>query len=183
MKIMPQCLATRLAVVLFLALMGAWLSLSAQAEERLAQIFQDNMVLQRERPVPVWGWAKAGAQVEVSFGGQKKQAGADDHGYWKVVLDPLTVSREGRNLDAKIGDTTISRKNVLVGEVWLAAGQSNMRAGGPDMDTDVYPHYASPGTKGGKPEIRFCDFGWGVSLEPLDDIDPAKRGEPKGSET
>ncbi len=157
--------------------MGIWGSMvrSAQAEDRLAHIFQDNMVLQREKPVPVWGWASAGAKVEVSFAGQKKEATADERGHWKAVLDPLETSRDGRNLEVRIGDKTFQRKNVVVGEVWFVAGASNTSHEGPDVDTGVWPHYVSPGTKGGKPEIRYTRFGFGASLEPYEDIDPAAR--------
>jgi sialate O-acetylesterase len=166
---------TRRAVVLLLAIIGVGISISARAEDRLATIFQDNMVLQRDKPVPVWGWADPGTQVEVSFGEQKKQAKADEHGYWKAVLDPLPANRTPQVLTAQIGSTTISRKNVLVGEVWFTTGHSNTMAGGPDFDTGVYPHYVSPGTKGGKPEIRIVEFGFGGSLVPYDDIDPMGR--------
>src|SRR4051812_16267624 len=107
--------------ILALALLGAPYVMAA--EDRLAYIFQDNMVLQREKPVPIWGWAAAGTPVEVSFAGQKKETKADEHGYWKAVLDPLIADRTGRSLDVRIGATAISRKNVLVGEVWLATGQ------------------------------------------------------------
>lgn len=151
--------------------------LSLAAAERLASIFHDNMVLQREMPVPVWGWAAPGTEVTVGFAGQTKQGTADAQGGWKVVLDPLTASREGRTLEAKIGTTLISRTNILVGEVWLATGQSNMVAGGPDRDTGVYPHHVSPGTKGGKPEIRHIRFGSGASLEPLADAPADKAWE------
>lgn len=153
------------------------LALSVYAETRLAHIFQDNMVLQRDVPVPVWGWADAGATVEVEFAGQKKQATANDKGYWKVALDPLPADRTGQVLTMRSGATLVERKNILVGEVWVAAGQSNMVHAGPDKDTGVYPHYVSPGTAGGKPEIRMTPFGWGAELSPMDDIDPAGRSE------
>ena len=169
-------LAIRITSALLLAFAWIGIPMSAQAEDRLAQIFQDNMVLQRDKPVPVWGWTSPGAQVEVSFEGQKKQAKANEKGYWKAILDPLKANRTGQVLAVKIGTTTMSRKNVLVGEVWFSAGQSNTVHAGPDLDSGIYPHYISPGTKGGKPEIRFTDFGFGASLEPQDDIDPAGRG-------
>lgn len=170
-----RCLRLATATAIAAAIL-ALLAGTVRAEDRLAHIFQDNMVLQRDKPVPVWGWAAPGTQVEVGFAGQKKQAVADDRGYWKAVLDPLAASREGRPLEVRIGNTTISRKNVLVGEVWLTSGQSNMVAGGSDADSGVYPHYVSPGTQGGKPEIRIVRFGWGASVEPLEDADPAVRG-------
>ena len=150
-------------------------SFPARAEENLASIFQDNMVLQREKPVPVWGWAKPGAPVKVNFGGQKKEAKTDNQGYWKTMLDPMVAGSEGRNLEVVIGNTVINRKNVLVGEVWIAAGQSNMVAAGPDAETGLYPRYSSSRTKGEKPEIRFTAFGSGISLEPLADAEEIKR--------
>ena len=154
----------------------AWLgiSLPAHADNRLATIFQDNMVLQREKPVPVWGWADPGAQVEVDFAGQSKKATADDKGYWKAVLDPLTADAVGQDLTAKIGSTTVTCKNVLIGEVWFTASHSALGSDGPDFDTGFYPHYDF-GTGAGKPEIRYCQFGFGASLTPYDDIDPAGR--------
>ncbi|MEK7415328.1 MAG: hypothetical protein AAB263_18635, partial [Planctomycetota bacterium] len=169
------CMQHARSVLLTLVVLLIWLPSVGQAEERLAYVFQDNMVLQREKPVPIWGWGSAGTQVDVSFAGQKKETKADERGAWKVTLDPLVANRVGQELVVHIGTAAITRKNILVGEVWMAAGQSNMRVGGPDLDTGVYPHYRSPGTTGGKPEIRICDFGWGASMEPLTDIDPAGR--------
>lgn len=95
--------------------------------------------------------------MEVRFAGQKKQATANGKGYWRVTLDPLATCCDNRTLEAQFGEKTVSITNVLVGEVWLAAGQSNMNVAGPDEDTGVYPHFVSPGTKGGKPDNnRFC---------------------------
>jgi hypothetical protein len=85
-------------------------------------IFSDHMVLQRGRTVPVWGEAKAGENVVVEFAGQKKTATADANGKWLVKLDPLATSAEPRDL--KVGATVF--RDVLVGEVWLCSGQSNM---------------------------------------------------------
>ena len=89
---------------------------------KLANLFSDNMILQRDRPVPVWGWGKPGERVTVEFAGQKKTAITDTAGKWLVTLDPLPVSTTPRELSA--GDCRI--KNVLVGDVWLCSGQSNM---------------------------------------------------------
>ena len=137
--------ATRIAFTLILAALTAWIPLSARAESaeieaRLARIFQDNTVLQREKPVPIWGWAKPGTQVEVTFGDQKKQAATDERGYWKAILDPMPANRTGQLLTARIGGTTVSCKNVLVGEVWLSAGHSSTGSPGPNVDTGIYPH-------------------------------------------
>jgi sialate O-acetylesterase len=92
------------------------------AEIAVPPVFTDNMVLQRDRPVPVWGRAAAGEKVTVAFGGQEKSTIVDSAGNWKVTLAPLAASAEPRTL--RIGNRQFT--NVLVGEVWLAAGQSNM---------------------------------------------------------
>lgn len=86
------------------------------------------MVLQRERAVPVWGTAKPGEVVAVSFAGQKVEATAGEDGKWKAALAPLEMSTEGQELSvaAKSGGVAVSIKDVLVGEVWLCSGQSNM---------------------------------------------------------
>jgi sialate O-acetylesterase len=101
------------------------------AEVKLASPFTDHMVLQREMKVPVWGVAAAGAQVTVEFAGQKKSATAGADGQWRLTLDPLAASAEPRdfavnsvNRESKIENQKLT--DVLVGEVWLASGQSNM---------------------------------------------------------
>ncbi len=146
-------------------------------EARLAHVFQDNMVLQQGVPAPVWGWAAPGTQVEIAFDGQRHSTEAGQDGRWKAVLDPLEARAEGGVLKAQIGGVLVTRENVLVGEVWLAAGQSNMNHGGPDVSTGLYPHHVSPGTGGGLPEIRIMKYGFGASLEPLEDVDPVVRGD------
>ncbi|WP_395743275.1 sialate O-acetylesterase [Prosthecobacter sp.] len=98
------------------------LSLSAQAAVTLPAIFSDHMVLQSGKPVPVWGTADANAEVAVAIAGQKKTAKADANGRWSLKLDALTTNAEPQTLT--IGDKVIH--DVLVGEVWLGSGQSNM---------------------------------------------------------
>ncbi len=97
-------------------------SLSAQAAVTLPAVFSDHMVLQSGKPVPVWGTADANSEVIVAFGGQKKTAKVDANGRWSLKLDALTATAEPQTLT--IGDKTIN--DVLVGEVWLGSGQSNM---------------------------------------------------------
>lgn len=103
----------------------------AHAELVIAPAFGDNMVLQRGQPLPVWGRAGAGEKITVEFGGQKKSADTDAAGNWKVSLSPLPASSEPRTLSV-VSDAPHSAlraphfTNVLVGDVWLAAGQSNM---------------------------------------------------------
>ena len=90
--------------------------------------FADNAILQRQMPVPVWGWSKPGARVTVEFAGQAKAATAGENGKWMLTLDPLAASASPREMviaDAAGGK--IALKNILVGEVWMASGQSNMQ--------------------------------------------------------
>jgi sialate O-acetylesterase len=99
----------------------------AAAEVRLPHLFTDGAVLQRDRGVPVWGTAEAGKKVIVKFAGQEKSVQASADGKWRVDLDPMPASAEGRVLEAaEEGGHRVEVKDLLVGEVWLASGQSNM---------------------------------------------------------
>jgi len=91
----------------------------------LAPLFADHAVLQRDRPVPVWGTATPGDKVTVSFHGQKLKAVAGPDGRWMVHLKPLGASAEPADLVVS-GRTVIVSHDVVVGEVWLCSGQSNM---------------------------------------------------------
>ncbi len=99
---------------------------AAEAKVATATPFADNMVLQRDRAVPVWGTADAGETVTVSFAGQVKSVTADAKGAWRIALDPLPASKENRVLKVSGSANTEEIRNVLVGEVWFASGQSNM---------------------------------------------------------
>lgn len=117
-----------LPLLLILAASGC--STLLAGDLRLAAVFSDHMVLQREKPVAVWGWANAGVEITAQFAEQKKstQAGAD--GKWSLRLDPLTASSEPRDLiitsNQPTGIKQLQCSDVLVGEVWLGSGQSNM---------------------------------------------------------
>lgn len=100
----------------------------AFAEIQLAPLFQEGAVLQREKPVPVWGWAKPAAKVTISFAGQTRSATADAAGRWMATLDAMPASSEGRVLAVtEEGAPPVEVKDILVGEVWLGSGQSNMQ--------------------------------------------------------
>ena len=95
---------------------------------QLGAPFRDNAVLQRGMKVPVWGWSEPGAKVTVTFAGQTKTAMTGKSGKWMLALDPLKASAEPAEL--KVAESTgkrVTLRNVLVGEVWLASGQSNMQ--------------------------------------------------------
>ena len=90
-----------------------------------APLFTDNAVLQRDKPIPVWGTADAGENVAVSFAGQTAKTTANADGKWMVKLDARPANAEGADLVIQ-GNNTITLANILVGEVWIASGQSNM---------------------------------------------------------
>ena len=113
--------------ILLTSLVVGWSS-AAQAEVRLASLFTDNLVLQRDQPAPVWGTAAPGESVSVAFAGQRKTATADANGRWLVTLEPLAANAAPAELSVQ-GGNAIVLKNVLVGEVWLCSGQSNMEMG------------------------------------------------------
>ena len=98
------------------------------AEVKVASPFTSHMVLQRDMKVPVWGTADAGEQVTVDFAGQKKSATAGADGKWRVDLEALTTSAEGRvfTVTGSKSSAPVKLDDVLVGEVWLGSGQSNM---------------------------------------------------------
>lgn len=90
--------------------------------------FGDSAILQQGQPVPVWGWSKPGTEVSVAFAGQKQIAKADKDGKWMVTLDPLKVSAEGSEMTiTEKGGKSVTLQDILVGEVWMASGQSNMQ--------------------------------------------------------
>ena len=99
--------------------------LAAWAPLRVAALFGDNMVLQQRQRVPVWGWASPGAAVTVTFSGQTQSTRAAADGKWLVKLSELTASFTPQTLSIESGETR-TFTNILVGEVWLASGQSNM---------------------------------------------------------
>jgi len=97
----------------------------AAADVRLPALFSDHMVLQRDATVPVWGWADPGEAVTVSIAGQRKTATADAKGKWRVKLDKSTAT--GPATLTVVGKNKLTVMDVLLGEVWLASGQSNMQ--------------------------------------------------------
>jgi sialate O-acetylesterase len=95
------------------------------ADVTLPRILDNNMVLQRDMPLPVWGWAAPGEEVTVSIAGQKVSAKADSQGRWQVKLAPLAASAKPLEMTVA-GKNTITLTNILVGEIWVCSGQSNM---------------------------------------------------------
>src|ERR1700679_3160886 len=99
--------------------------LHCRAQLSAAKIFGDHMVLQRNQEVPVWGWAAKGKKVTLSFNGQVVTVKADESGYWKATLKPMT---EGGPFEMEISSDKdkLVYHDVMLGEVWICSGQSNM---------------------------------------------------------
>lgn len=138
----------------------------------LGSPFRDNAILQREMPVPVWGWSKPGAKITVEFAGQNESATAGADGKWMLKLKPLTANAEPAEMVIQEAGKKVVLKNILVGEVWMASGQSNMQwiAG----KSDVKEIVAELKAKGETPPIReFQVAGAYSALHPLERADGA----------
>ena len=139
------------------------------AELRLPHLFSDGMVLQRDRPVPIWGWAGAGESITVQVGTRSATAVADADGRWSTTVEPLAA---GGPVEFQVTGPSgrISVRDVLVGDVFQISGQSNaaMSMGSarrfPGTDDDL--------AAGVSPEIRLFQVPWSqFSAEPRDDVD------------
>jgi sialate O-acetylesterase len=140
------------------------ISLYAYSNVRLPRIIGDNMVVQRNKPVRIWGWADKGETVIISFNNQNKKIKADGQGKWQLLLDPM---KEDGPFEMTVkGKNTITLRNVLVGEVWLCGGQSNMEW--PMSRTNNSDEEIS---KANFNEIRIFQVPQNVQFKPVDDID------------
>jgi len=147
---------------------------------RLAAPFTDGAVLQRDMKVPVWGTTEAGEKVKVEFAGQVKETTAAADGSWRIDLDPMKASSEGRELVVtsahQASPKTRTVRDVLVGEVWLCSGQSNMGIpfwSDSPRARDRYGYQVGQITT--RPTLRFAYLGNSWSDVPLKDEDVAWR--------
>ena len=100
---------------------------ATQAEVRLPKVFSSHMVLQREMPLAVWGWAQPGETITIEVASEKAQATANERGEWKAVLPAMKAG--GPYALTVSGSSTVRFDDVMVGDVWLCSGQSNMEMG------------------------------------------------------
>lgn len=98
---------------------------TARADVKLPSVLASHMVLQRDKPIPVWGWAEPGEEVSVQWGDQVVKARANDKGDWLVTLPAMKASAKAEKLIIS-GKNRIELEDILVGEVWVGSGQSNM---------------------------------------------------------
>lgn len=149
-------------VALVLVLAGA----IAQAEVRLAQIFSDHLVLQRGQAIPVWGWARPGEQVRVELNQQSSRTTADGRGRWRALLKAEAAG--GPYSLVVQGDNSITVEDVLVGDVWLASGQSNM-----EWSVGQSNDAAREVAQSHWPQLRHIKLAKTLAFQPADDIGAA----------
>jgi hypothetical protein len=149
-------------IVVYFLLFFVFLLSPLRAEPTLPHVFSDHMVIQREAEIRIWGWADAGEKISVSFGASSGQAPADSDGHWKVILPGM---RAGGPFTLLIqGKKTIVLRDVMLGDVWVASGQSNMT-------------YGLSGATGGEkeifhatyPDIRFFTVPKRIAIAPQSD--------------
>jgi len=146
------------------------LSTGASAAVRLPAIISDHMVLQRAAAVPVWGWADPGEQVSVQLGSQSRRVKAGSDGRWRLDLDLGKAERAGTLL-VKGERNEIRVEDVLVGEVWLASGQSNMEKPlGEKQGQKPTFNFEQEIAAANYPEIRLFKVGRKKAQQPLDDV-------------
>ena len=144
-------------------------SQSSSDELRLARIFNDHMVLQCQKPVKVWGWSEKGQNVTVNFAGQSVKTKSNETGAWQVTLKPLLATAKGRELEVTCNLKSLKLTDVVVGEVWLASGQSNMAMNVGSVARKI--QLAREQIASAKfPGIRFCRINEKESKKPLGDL-------------
>ncbi|MFT5856156.1 MAG: sialate O-acetylesterase [Verrucomicrobiales bacterium] len=116
--------------LLFLTVLLAASAAHAADALKVHGIFRSHMVLQRDKPITIWGWAPEGREVEVSLGKHSSKAKADgENGRWQASFDAQPANAQGQNLTVRTGDASIEMENILIGDVWVMNGQSNMAFG------------------------------------------------------
>jgi sialate O-acetylesterase len=152
--------------VLALAL-GMFLVTGAHADVKLPSVLGSHMVLQRDKPIPVWGTADPGEEVTVKLGESSEKTKADDNGRWKVTLAARKANAEPQRMTV-LGKNTIELEDLLIGEVWVGSGQSNMewsltQSGDPKTHIAAANH----------PQIRLFHVPKVQNPKPADDVKAA----------
>jgi len=153
----------QLLIYLVATLITVTLVDSVSAEVRVPALIGDNMVLQQGKKVRIWGWANPKERVTVEIAGNKASVVTDDGGHWQTMIGPL---KSGGPFTLNVtGSNALSFKNVLVGEVWVCSGQSNMEW--PLVNTN---NGADTVAQANFPEIRLFTVQKSTSSSPLDDV-------------
>ena len=158
----PRAYCLLIASILF----GGMIS-TAGAEVRMPAIFGDHMVLQEQAKLPIWGFASPGETVRVTFRDQTKTTVCSQDGTWRVDLEPVAEVRDGATLTIAGKKNKLVFNDVLVGDVWITSGQSNMEFG---IQTDKRGQEAI--STANDPELRFFFVPWATALQPKSDVGP-----------
>ncbi len=150
-----------------ISLLLALCSLSAFAELRMPAVFTDHMVLQADQAIPVWGWGEPDSTVRVAFAGKTASAAVGKDGKWKLHLEALPASFEPKamTITSSNGDPAVAIIDILIGEVWLCSGQSNMW-----WSVAESKDAAQVIRQADFPQIRLFCVPPSASPEPLDDV-------------
>ena len=106
-------------------LCNAVLAFTLLAEIKTPAVIGNNMVLQQNHKNPIWGWGNSGESIKLTIANQSHETKADKKGYWKMTLDPMKASTTPKTMTIQ-GSSTLKYENILIGEVWVCSGQSNM---------------------------------------------------------
>jgi sialate O-acetylesterase len=159
----PYFLMKRILLFLLLAF-----PYGVSAQVRFAKIFSDHVVLQREKPLPVWGWAKPGEKITVTIAGQNQNTRANADGKWLVRFKPMQAGGpHTMSVGAKSGSARVN--DVLIGEVWLCSGQSNM-----EWPVAKADDYEKERKNSDFPQIRHFKVEHKVTLFPETDLESGK---------
>ncbi|HSG67920.1 MAG TPA: hypothetical protein VK994_04380, partial [Bacteroidales bacterium] len=142
------------------------IGLLLQAQVRPAHIFDSNMVLQRDKPVKIWGWADPQEQVKIEFGGQVKTTVANQQGEWFTFLDALNANAQPADIKISGIESSVLFTNVLVGDVWVLGGQSNM-----EFDLARIYHGDTEILSANFPAIRLMTIPSSANLKPQKDFE------------
>ena len=151
--------------VMLAATLTIALAQSTQADVRIPGFYSDHMVMQRDRELRIRGWAEMGETVTVSLGDSSATTTAEANGRWEVTLPPMQASSTGKTLRIS-GKTVIELNDVLIGEVWLCSGQSNMEwtvANSSNRDAEI--------AAANHPHIRHLKIAHRSSNVPLHDVE------------
>ena len=166
----------RYAALAFAGIVIAALPAGLAAQVRLPAVIGDHMVVQQDKPVAVWGWAAKGEPVTVLFNGQEKKAVAGEDGKWRVAFDPVKAGGPALEMTVRgAKGPALIVKDILVGEVWLCSGQSNM-----EMSMSWLPYPSPDALRADNPNMRLFFVPKRTADRPQDDV--AAKWEPSTPE-
>jgi sialate O-acetylesterase len=157
---------SRIVTLLLVSVGVVLIAVPARADVRLPKVIGDHMVLQQGKPLPVWGWADAGEKVTVALGESKASATAAEDGKWTVRLEAMEAG--GPCQMTVQGNNTITLEDILIGEVWVCSGQSNMQ-----WPVSASNNHAEEAAAADYPNIRLFTVARKVAEKPMDDCQGA----------